>query len=110
MTGRPNKTKSAIRILEKFLRDPTAEIHGFRLVEELDLKSGAVYPLLIRWEGMGWVESHWEESDRHGPRKRLYRLTAQGVTAARELLAEPARAPGRDKQLGGFPSPALEPA
>jgi PadR family transcriptional regulator PadR len=111
MTGRPNKTKNAVRILKKFCDDPTAEIHGFKFVEELDLKSGAVYPLLIRWENMGWVESRWEESDRPGPRKRLYRLTAKGVPAAREFLAEarPERSGGA-KQLGGFPSAAPEPA
>jgi len=106
MTGQPNKTKNAARILEKFCNDPTAEIHGFKLIEELNLKSGSVYPLLTRWERMGWVESRWEESDRPGPRKRLYRLTAAGVPAAREFLAQ--AGPSKDaKQLHGFPTPSL---
>ena len=108
---RPNKTKNNIRILERFCQDPTEEIHGFKLVEDLGIKSGVVYPFLIKWESKGWFESRWEESDRPGPRRRLYRLTALGVRAAREFLEEAApRAPGHRERLRGFPSTAPEPA
>ncbi|HWO83598.1 MAG TPA: helix-turn-helix transcriptional regulator, partial [Solirubrobacterales bacterium] len=64
------------------------EIHGFDLIEPLKIKSGTLYPLLIRLENLGWLESRWEESNRPGPRRRLYRLTAEGEPAARRFLAE----------------------
>jgi PadR family transcriptional regulator, regulatory protein PadR len=105
VTGRPNRTKNAVRILEGFLQDPTKEIHGFSFIEDLGLKSGAVYPLLSRWEKMGWLESRWEETDLPGPRKRLYRLTMVGVPAAREFVEE-GKAPSEDKKsVHGFPAP-----
>lgn len=108
MTGRPNKTKNAVRVLEKFLDDPTAEIHGFMLVELLKIKSGALYPLLIRYENIGWLESRWEESDAPGPRKRLYRLTAEGAPAARQFLSEARVSSIKSRKLGGLEGPPRE--
>lgn len=47
------------------------------------LKTGTVYPILERLEGLGWLNSEWEiTQDRNGPRRRTYRLT---VAAAREM-------------------------
>jgi PadR family transcriptional regulator PadR len=108
MTGRPNKTKNAVRVLEAFLDDPTKEVHGFRLVESLKIKSGVLYPLLIRYENIGWLESHWEKSDAPGPRKRLYRLTAEGAPAARRFVSEARLSSIRPRKLGGFDGPPEE--
>lgn len=106
---RPNKTKNNVRILERFCKDPTEEIHGFKLVEDLGIKSGNVYPFLIKWESRGWFESRWEESDRPGPRRRLYRLTAFGAKAAQEFLEEAGAKPHSHRdRLRGFPSTAPE--
>ena len=90
----PKKTKTTVRLLEAFLDRPTDEIHGFDLVAAKKIKSGTLYPLLIRLENLGWLESRWEESDRPGPRRRLYRLTAVGEQAAREYV-EAGRNPDR---------------
>jgi len=88
MADVPKKTKQTVRLIEAFLERPTEEIHGFDLIGTTKIKSGTLYPLLIRLENLGWLESHWEESDRPGPRRRLYRLSAEGEPAARRLLAE----------------------
>lgn len=88
MAGSPKKTKQTIRLIEAFLERPTEETHGFDLIDLLKIKSGTLYPLLIRLENLGWLESHWEESARTGPRRRLYRLTAEGEPAARKFIAE----------------------
>lgn len=87
MESQPKKTKQTVRLLEALLERPTEEVHGFRLLEVTKLKSGTLYPLLIRLERLGWVTSRWEESDRPGPRRRFYRLSAEGEPAARKLLA-----------------------
>lgn len=83
----PRATKTTVKVLEAFLERPTEERHGFRLLEETGIKSGTGYPILLRFEKLGWLSSHWEETDEPGPRRRLYRLTAEGEPAARRLLA-----------------------
>jgi len=103
--GSPKKTKQTIRLLEALLERPTEEVHGFRLLERTGIKSGTLYPLLIRLEKLGWVTSRWEESDRPGPRRRFYRLSAEGEPAARKFLAsrQTTRAHG---PLAGVPTPS----
>jgi DNA-binding MarR family transcriptional regulator len=84
----PRATKTTVKILVAFLERPTEERHGFKLFEEIGIKSGSGYPVLLRFEKLGWLSSRWEESDEPGPRRRLYRLTAQGEPAARRLVAK----------------------
>ena len=59
---------------------------------------GSYYPILYRLEDANWLTSWWEDIDpsKEGrPRKRFYKLTAEGQQAAHEALAE------RDMQVGG---------
>lgn len=70
-------------------RDP---VWGLRIIGESGRPAGSVYPILERLERSGWVESAWEESsERRGPRRRLYRLTADGAVAAAEVVARARR-------------------
>ena len=65
--------------------------HGYELAKQTGLKSGSLYPILIRLADRGLVEARWEDDQPSGrPRRHLYRLTASGVAAAR---AAEARAP-----------------
>jgi PadR family transcriptional regulator PadR len=59
----------------------------------LTFEDGAIYPLLHSFEHDGLAEGYWEveeagEATRKGPRRRYYRLTAQGVAALRNALAD----------------------
>lgn len=70
--------------------------HGYDLSRETGLKSGTLYPLLIRLTERGWLETRWEDSPEPGrPPRHLYRLTAEGraqaVTAGREPDPDAAR-------------------
>jgi len=50
------------------------------------LPSGTLYPILVRLERAGWVESRWERTDPVAdgrPNRRYYQLTAEGAVAAR---------------------------
>ncbi|GAA0990847.1 PadR family transcriptional regulator [Acrocarpospora macrocephala] len=72
--------------------------HGYDLAKETGLKSGTLYPILIRLADRGLLEARWEDEQPVGrPRRHLYRLTPEGVTAARaalEAASRPARATG----------------
>ena len=57
--------------------------HGYDLSRETGLKSGTLYPLLIRLTERGWLETRWEDSPEPGrPPRHLYRLTAEGRAQA----------------------------
>jgi len=60
-------------------------IHGYDLMKATGLKSGTIYPLLMRMTDQGLVEAEWHESTGPGrPPRHAYRLTAQGLALARE--------------------------
>ncbi|MEW9526911.1 PadR family transcriptional regulator [Microbispora sp. NPDC049125] len=61
---------------------------GLEIVKATGRASGTVYPILDRLERSGWVTSTWEaDSERRGPRRRLYQITGEAAPAARRLLA-----------------------
>jgi PadR family transcriptional regulator, regulatory protein PadR len=85
-------------VLEALLARPRAWRHGYDLSLETELKSGTLYPVLMRLSDRGCLDSKWEESDIPGrPPRRLYRLTATGLAYARsEVVAhDELRTPGK---------------
>ena len=68
---------------------------GLEIIKLTGRPSGSVYPLLDRLERAGWVTSSWDDdSERRGPRRRVYVLTPDG---AREAVKVRAKAAGRTK-------------
>lgn len=60
--------------------------HGYDLLRTLGLKSGTLYPLLMRLESQGFLEAEWQQSSAAGrPPRHAYRLSANGLRLAREL-------------------------
>jgi PadR family transcriptional regulator, regulatory protein PadR len=83
-------------VLRAMLAEPAARRYGLQLCEETGLPSGTIYPIVARLEQLGWVESSWEDPREHvaegRPRRRYYRLTADGAQEARDALARVYRA------------------
>lgn len=53
--------------------------HGYDLMAQVEVKSGTLYPLLMRLEAQGWLEAQWVESPQAGrPPRHVYRLTPAG--------------------------------
>src|SRR5215213_6406509 len=100
-------TGPLLKLIDVLLADPTANFWGFELMKATGLPSGTLYPLLARLEGMGWLESGWDESkESSGPRRRYYRLTRDGASSARIAVAE-ARSKRRAKSANAPLRPAL---
>jgi len=71
----------------------TSEFHGFQLAKELHDRArargltahGTLYKALDRMENAGLLQSRWEDPDtaveQGRPRRRLYRITADGQRA-----------------------------
>ena len=83
MPRKPNtspQTEAVVRALAGAASDWR---HGYDLSRETTLKSGTLYPILMRLESQGWLEARWEDEPAPGkPRRHLYRLTAEGAIAA----------------------------
>jgi DNA-binding MarR family transcriptional regulator len=79
-------------VVGAMLEAPTADWYGLELAARAGIRSGTIYPILARLERLGWLESWWESVDPRDegrPRRRLYRLTPEGLRAAVALASEP---------------------
>ena len=77
-------------VLRAMLEQPTKEKYGLEICEAAGLASGTIHPILARLEGLGMLESRWEDVDpreQGRPRRRYYRLTRDGIERARTALA-----------------------
>jgi PadR family transcriptional regulator, regulatory protein PadR len=76
-------------VVEVLMQQPRAWHHGYELSKLTGLKSGTLYPLLIRLSDQRLLESEWQPPERAGkPHRHAYRLTAKGLRFAREVVAE----------------------
>jgi DNA-binding PadR family transcriptional regulator len=83
MAPRPNQSLQTRAVLAALLEKPLAWRHGYDLSKATGLKSGTLYPLLIRLSDSGFLESKWEEAELPGkPPRHVYRLTASGKALA----------------------------
>ncbi len=86
-----NRPPSAqtIRVLRALAADPAQWRYGYDLATEVHLKSGSLYPILVRLADRGLLETSWEPGPGSRPPRLLYRLTVAGrefvaaLTAAR---------------------------
>jgi PadR family transcriptional regulator PadR len=79
-----------LKALEAFLENPTEELSGADVHKRIGIASGTLYPILLRLESAGWFVSRWETIDPASagrPRRRLYRLTRNGLARASDVFA-----------------------
>ena len=95
------------RVLAALGEQPAEWRYGYELGLEVGLKSGSLYPILMRLSDMGLLESRWEDDPPAGrPPRHLYRLDTDGLKAAAELRGTAGRrSAARRPQAGtGFGS------
>jgi len=81
-------SRQMILLLAALAGRPRVWHHGYDLMKETELKSGTLYPLLMRMGEQGIVEAEWREPSQAGrPARHAYRLTATGLALARDLEA-----------------------
>jgi PadR family transcriptional regulator, regulatory protein PadR len=85
MPRKPNNSRQARALLAALLERAQTWRHGYDLAKATGLKSGTLYPLLMRLSEQGLLESRWQEAERPGlPPRHIYRLTASGLGLARD--------------------------
>jgi PadR family transcriptional regulator PadR len=78
-------TAAVSKVLAAFLEDPEVDRYGLDLMRASGHPSGTLYPILLRLQKAGWVETYWEDIDpvqAGRPARRYYRLTPDGRASA----------------------------
>jgi DNA-binding PadR family transcriptional regulator len=69
------------RVLAVLAAEGLGWMHGYTILKATGLKSGSLYPILMRLEAQGHLEAEWQAPERPGrPPRHAYRLTGQGRT------------------------------
>jgi PadR family transcriptional regulator, regulatory protein PadR len=85
-------------VLAALCAQPAEWRHGYDLAKQTGLKSGTLYPILVRLADRGLMEAHWEDGQPAGrPPRHLYRLSSEGLARAQAALAA---APAAVPQVG----------
>jgi DNA-binding PadR family transcriptional regulator len=73
----------ARQLLAALLARGCAWSHGYELARTASIKSGTLYPLLMRLEALGYLEAEWQQpAERGRPPRHAYRLTPSGMKLA----------------------------
>ncbi len=80
-------TQQALALMQTFLERGNDWSYGYDLSRESGLKSGTLYPMLIRFSERGWLDDEWQHAEGEKPR-HMYRLTPLGRRAAKVALEE----------------------
>jgi len=87
MARTPNRSRQTRRLLAAMLEQPLAWRYGYELLKLTGLKSGTLYPALLRLCEQGLLEAQWRQADDPGkPPRHVYRLTRAGLAFAREQI------------------------
>ena len=73
-----------LQVLDAFLQAPKDWIYGYDISRNTGLKSGTLYPILMRLAERKLLETSWESAEVGKPPRHLYRLTPEGMRFAQE--------------------------
>jgi DNA-binding PadR family transcriptional regulator len=73
-----------LQVLDAFLDTPKDWKYGYDISRNTGLKSGTLYPILLRLADRKLLETSWEATEPGKPPRHLYRLTPNGLQFARE--------------------------
>ena len=100
MTRARRPSSQTLRVLRALIADPHAWRYGYELGLEVGLRSGSLYPILVRLSDRELLESAWETEAPPGrPPRHLYRLTASGREYAAVHASAPVTAARRHSRL-----------
>ncbi len=84
----PRISPETLLVLQRFVQRPTDWRYGYELSRATRLKSGTLYPILMRLEKHRLLEARWVATQDGVPPRHTYRLTPNGLEVARTQLAE----------------------
>jgi DNA-binding PadR family transcriptional regulator len=101
MTARAEFSVQTLAVLAALAEEPSQWRHGYALAGQTGLKSGTLYPILIRLADQQLVGARWTDGE---PRRHQYQLTPSGLAAAAAASAGSARRAVRTPERRPAPS------
>lgn len=99
MTRTRRPSAQTVAVLLALADDPTSWRYGYELCQQVGLKAGSMYPILMRLADRGLLETTWETDVPSGrPPRHLYRLTGTGLDVA-SAVARPNADPSAPETL-----------
>jgi PadR family transcriptional regulator, regulatory protein PadR len=98
MGNQPRLSSATLKVLGALVSCTSDELSGAEIGKCTKLASGTLYPILFRLEEAGWLQSRWETEDPSilgRPRRRFYRLTAEGARNVELVVRDLTPVPGR---------------
>src|ERR1039457_1022569 len=81
-------------VLAEFLGRPEEWKYGYDISRSTGLKSGTLYPILMRLADRSLLDTAWATVEAGRPPRHMYRLTADGLRYARtQVTAENVQLP-----------------
>jgi PadR family transcriptional regulator, regulatory protein PadR len=77
-------TPQTLQILDAFLHHPHDWKYGYEISRQTGLKSGTLYPILMRLAERQLLETDWEAGEPGRPPRHIYRFTPEGLQYARQ--------------------------
>jgi len=81
-------SRPTLDVLGALLKSPSSWRYGYDLSRRTALKSGTLYPILMRLAERGWLEAKWEFDDASGRPRHVYRLTGDGRRRAHAVAQQ----------------------
>lgn len=92
MTRTRRPSAQTLSVVLALAETPSDWRYGYELCQQLGLKAGSMYPILMRLADRGLLETTWESDSPTGrPPRHLYRLSGPGRALATELAGETAQ-------------------
>lgn len=93
----------AVRVLTEFLRGPEEWKYGYDISRSTGLKSGTLYPILMRLADRSLLETFWETVEAGRPPRHMYKLTGDGLRYARtQVTVEHVQLPDTQPAFSGW--------
>ena len=79
-------SSQTLLVLGALLADPEDWSYGYEISRGTGLKSGTLYPILMRLEERKLLEADWEVVEPGKPPRHIYRFTPEGLRWARSQM------------------------
>jgi PadR family transcriptional regulator PadR len=87
MVAHRRLSPQTVAVLEALSASSDQWRYGLEIAAATGLKSGSLYPILVRLDERGLLESRWLEPEKPGrPPRHAYRMTGAGRAALRAAM------------------------
>jgi PadR family transcriptional regulator PadR len=80
---KPRLSPQTLEVIDALLAAPREWQYGYDISRNTGLKSGTLYPILMRLADRKLLETRWEMADPGKPPRHMYRFTPEGLLFAR---------------------------